>query len=805
MRRAILIASAKFDPDSGIEPLRFPENDVTALESILRSEEFGFDHVSKVVDQANNHVVERLDELMSESSFDDFILIYFSGHGKINATGELFLSCRNTKESRLNSTGLKYRHIMDLLEAHARDRVAIILDCCYAGRAVSGLKGSVQEQVTSALDTGRGIFVLGASSATQTAEERELDGHGVFTQQIIEGLSSGAADVDNDGRISLNDLAKYVRDGLRKKNIGQDPIAAGMIRSGDLILGTNRRTVHATTVSAIRLKIDEARPHLSKSTYRAVEDYLDAIAARVDFGEIDKEQEFRCLRAFAAGGSIEEVIVAFRPPSGSEPRRREEPPQAAQIGGVSKPASPQRPEPKPTPRPPAQPPARNDDRTASALPLASNPPSDPVVDAQPGAIARLGPRARAYAGIAISVVIGVGAIAASVYWFQGSSRGSKVVSPTGQPVTATSNTADDQRQSKAPTVLTKGVLDSLDSAPAAPSKNVFNAPPTSPAKDVSATAPSVKWKLQTSYPANTATALPLFVKRVGELSGGRMQLEQLAAGAVAPAFQLADAAHAGALDLAYGQGTYFYGKHKALALMTAVPFGFTTRDHLAFRRRSDTKAAFDEMITGVLKLNVVALPCGAFGRSGEFWLRGPLRSKFDLVGKKLRFVGLAATIYAGLGSTVNPLPGGEIIPAIDRGLIDGGQFMNPTNDLALGFADVLKYYYYPSSVMPASILDLYINKGKWDAMPPVGRQIIEQACGEAVDAMITEQDQLDRDALAQLSRQKVSVAAVPTAIERDLYAASERVLTDLRRDPMFDKVMRIVDQLRASTLAAAQR
>ena len=141
----------------------------------------------------------------------------------------------------------------------------------------------------------------------------------------------------------------------------------------------------------------------------------------------------------------------------------------------------------------------------------------------------------------------------------------------------------------------------------------------------------------------------------------------LPAGAVAPAFQLFDAVSGSVLDLGYGTGGYGYGKHRAFALMAAVPFGFTVRDHLAFRQRTDTKAAFDELITGILKLNVVALPCGAFGRSGEFWLNRPLQLKSDLVGKKLRFAGLSADIYAKLGSAVNVLPGGEIIPAIERG------------------------------------------------------------------------------------------------------------------------------------------
>jgi hypothetical protein len=316
VKRAILIGSAKFDPDSGIEPLRFPEKDVTALEAVLRTEDFGFDPIIKLIDEPHYTVTERLDEVMSESNFDDFIVFYFSGHGKINAQGELFLSCRNTKESRLNATGLKYKHIMELVEAHGKDRVAIILDCCYAGRAVSGLKGSVQEQVKSALDTGRGIFLLGASGATQTAQERELDGNGIFTKQIIEGLSTGAADIDNDGLISLNDLAKYVRDEFRRKKIGQDPISAGMTRNDDLFLGTNRRIVHAKAIAAIKEKIDGARTQFSKITYRAIEDYVEEIEKRTDIGNVDQEPRFQKLCAFATGASIEEVILAFR----SEPR-----------------------------------------------------------------------------------------------------------------------------------------------------------------------------------------------------------------------------------------------------------------------------------------------------------------------------------------------------------------------------------------------------------------------------------------------------------------------------------------------------
>jgi uncharacterized caspase-like protein len=237
MKHAVLIASQTFERDSGIEPLRFPESDVAALGDLIRTDDFNFDKITPIIDQPKQVVEETLDEILSQISFDDFILIYFSGHGKLNTKGDLFLSCRNTKERSLNSTGFRYRYLMDLLSAHDAERVAILLDCCYAGRAISGFKGTPSEQIQSVLDLGRGIFILGASGATQTAQEREADGNGIFTKQVIEGLRTGAADIDDDGDISLNDLARYVREEFCRKNVSQQPVVGNYAKSGDFIWG----------------------------------------------------------------------------------------------------------------------------------------------------------------------------------------------------------------------------------------------------------------------------------------------------------------------------------------------------------------------------------------------------------------------------------------------------------------------------------------------------------------------------------------------------------------------------------------
>ncbi|SRR6266496_2152601 len=100
MKRAILIASSEFSADSGIETLRFPVNDVNAMESTLCSDDFGFE-VKKLINEDRSLVTERLEEWISEADYEDLVLIYFSGHGKLDRAGELYLTCANTREGRL--------------------------------------------------------------------------------------------------------------------------------------------------------------------------------------------------------------------------------------------------------------------------------------------------------------------------------------------------------------------------------------------------------------------------------------------------------------------------------------------------------------------------------------------------------------------------------------------------------------------------------------------------------------------------------------------------------------------------------
>ena len=203
---------------------------------------------------------------------------------------------------------------------------------------------------------------------------------------------------------------------------------------------------------------------------------------------------------------------------------------------------------------------------------------------------------------------------------------------------------------------------------------------------------------------------------------------------------------------------------------------------------------------------VFAIPCGSFGRFGEVWTKTPLRTTADFKGLKLRFVGLAADVYAAVGVSVIILPINEIVPAMERRVVDGAGFGTPRIAELLGITDVAKYYYHPAIVTPSTTIDFVINKSKWEQMPREGRQIIEDACHTAAEAMLAEQETADRAALAKIAGKGITIAPLPAVIEKDLYAASRKVLTKLAAEnETVRALLRIVDDMAKDTLAATLR
>jgi TRAP-type mannitol/chloroaromatic compound transport system substrate-binding protein len=218
-----------------------------------------------------------------------------------------------------------------------------------------------------------------------------------------------------------------------------------------------------------------------------------------------------------------------------------------------------------------------------------------------------------------------------------------------------------------------------------------------------------------------------YAKKVNEMSGGRLKIEVLPAGAVVKAFDLLDAVAKGTLDGGHGVVAYWYGKNSALALWGSGPaFGMDPNMVLAWHYYGGGKQILDE-IYKTLNMDVVSYLYGPMPTQPLGWFKKPVTKPDDFKGLKFRTVGLSIDIFSGLGAAVNALPGAEIVPALDRGLLDAAEFNNTSSDKALGFQDVSKICMLQSFHQSAEQFEILFNKAKFNALPEDLRNIIGYA------------------------------------------------------------------------------
>lgn len=218
-----------------------------------------------------------------------------------------------------------------------------------------------------------------------------------------------------------------------------------------------------------------------------------------------------------------------------------------------------------------------------------------------------------------------------------------------------------------------------------------------------------------------------YAKKVNDMSGGKLKIEVLPAGAVVKAFDLIDAVSKGTLDGGHGVTAYWYGKNAAMALWGSGPaFGMDANTLLAWHYYGGGKALLEEIYKG-LNLDVVSLLYGPMPTQPLGWFKKPVTRAEDFKGLKYRTVGLSVDIYNGLGAAVNALPGGEIVPAMDKGLLDAAEFNNATSDRILGFPDVSKVCMLQSYHQSAEQFEILFNKKRYDALPGELKAILQYA------------------------------------------------------------------------------
>ena len=293
-----------------------------------------------------------------------------------------------------------------------------------------------------------------------------------------------------------------------------------------------------------------------------------------------------------------------------------------------------------------------------------------------------------------------------------------------------------------------------------------------------------------------------FAKKVNDMAGGRLKIEVLPAGAVVPAFQLLDAVNKGTLDGGHGVVAYHYGKNSALALWGSGPaFGMDPNMVLAWHQYGGGKALLDE-IYATINMDVVSYLYGPMPTQPLGWFKKPVAKVEDMKGLKFRTVGLAVDVFTELGTAVNPLPGGEIVPALDRGLIDAAEFNNATSDRVLGFPDVVKNCMLQSFHQSGEQFEILFNKGKLNALPGELKSIIDYAVQAASAEMSWKA--IDRNAkdYEEMKKQGIKFYKTPDAILRAQLAAWDKVINKKAgENALFKKVL---DSQRAFAARAGQ-
>jgi TRAP-type mannitol/chloroaromatic compound transport system substrate-binding protein len=282
-----------------------------------------------------------------------------------------------------------------------------------------------------------------------------------------------------------------------------------------------------------------------------------------------------------------------------------------------------------------------------------------------------------------------------------------------------------------------------------------------------------------------------FAKKVNDMTGGDLKIEVLPAGAVVPAFQLLDAVSKGVLDGGHGVLVYHYGKQTALALWGSGPgYAMDANMLLAWHKYGGGKQLLEKIFESI-GANVVSFPYAPLYTQPLGWFKTPISKPDDFKGLKYRTVGISIDVFTGMGAAVNALPGGEIVAAIDRGLLDAAEFNNASSDRALGFADVSKICMLQSYHQNAEQLEISFNKTKFEALPEKLRHIIESGVEAASQDMQWKAiDRNSQDYITLQTTDKVRFFKTPDAVlRRQLEVYDEVAKKYAAANPLFKEIV----------------
>jgi TRAP-type mannitol/chloroaromatic compound transport system substrate-binding protein len=291
-----------------------------------------------------------------------------------------------------------------------------------------------------------------------------------------------------------------------------------------------------------------------------------------------------------------------------------------------------------------------------------------------------------------------------------------------------------------------------------------------------------------------------FAKKINDMTGGDLKIDVLPAGAVVPAFQLLDAVSKGTLDGGHGVLVYHYGKQTALALWGSGPgYAMDANMLMSWHKYGGGKELLEKLYASI-GANVVSFPYGPMPTQPLGWFKKPVTKVDDLKGLKFRTVGISIDVFQGMGAAVNALPGGEIVAAMDRGLLDAAEFNNASSDRVLGFPDVSKVCMLQSYHQNAEQFEIMFNKDKYNALPEKIRAIIANGVEAASQDMQWKAiDRYSKDYAEMQAKDNVKFYKTPDSVlKRQLEVYDEVVKKKVGENPLFKEIVQ-------SQLAFAKR
>jgi TRAP-type mannitol/chloroaromatic compound transport system substrate-binding protein len=291
--------------------------------------------------------------------------------------------------------------------------------------------------------------------------------------------------------------------------------------------------------------------------------------------------------------------------------------------------------------------------------------------------------------------------------------------------------------------------------------------------------PELKWRLTSGFPKSLDTlygGAERFAKAVGDMTGGKFQIQAFASGEIVPTPGIVDAVQNSTVEMGHTASYYYFGKDPTFAFGSTVPFGLSSRGLNAWWYYGGAIELMNEFYKG---FNIYGLPAGNTGCQMGGWWRKEINTVADMQGVKFRVGGFGGAVLSKLGVVPANIPGSDIYPALEKGTVDAAEWVGPYDDEKLGFDKVAKFYYYPGWWEGGTTLHLFVNLERWNSLSPMYQEIVKAAAGWANVDMQAQYDALNPKALRNLVSKGVQLRPFSQEILSACYDAAVQTYDEM--------------------------